>query len=294
MPFANPQDLVETEWLADHLDDPDLRIFDCTVFLRPDKDRGFRIESGQDAWTESHIAGSGFIDLANDLSDKQASLRFTMPSASQFAAAMGRYGIGNDTRVILYDRAGAMWAARIWWMLRAMGFDNAALLNGGWKKWRDEGRAVSADAPAYPPATFAASPRVALMAAQPDVLAGIDDGATCIVNALSEEQHAGTVSPYGRPGHITSSVNVPAMGAGGVIDPETGAYRSADELQCMFADAGALQAGRVITYCGGGIAASSDAFVLTLLGHEHVAVYDASLSEWAADASLPMTNPAGT
>jgi thiosulfate/3-mercaptopyruvate sulfurtransferase len=291
MPFANPQYLVQTDWLAEHLNDPNLRVFDCTVFLRSDKDRGFRIESGREEWAESHIPGSGFVDLANDLSDQDATLRFTMPSAAQFAEAIGSYGISNDSHVILYDRAGAMWAARIWWMLRAMGFDNAALLNGGWKKWRDEGRAVSADAPTYPATTFTAALREGLIAAQPDVLTGIDDGATCIVNALSEEQHAGTVSPYGRPGHIASSVNVPAMGAGGVIDAETGAYKSAAELQSMFASAGALDAGRVITYCGGGIAASSDAFVLTLLGHENVAVYDASLSEWAADPALPMTNP---
>jgi thiosulfate/3-mercaptopyruvate sulfurtransferase len=288
MPFANPQYLIETDELAAQLDDPALRIYDCTVFLRRDPERGFRTESGREAWAESHIPGSGFIDLPDELSDRDADLRFMMPPAAQFESVLGPLGLGDDARVVLYDRAGSMWAARIWWMLRAMGFENAALLNGGWQKWSDEGRPVSSEAPAYPAATFHAAPRERLMAGKADVLAGIGDAASCIVNALSVEQHNGDVAPYGRAGHIAGSVNVPAVGDEGVLNPSTGAFRPAEELERLFRESGALDAGRVITYCGGGIAASSDAFLLTLLGHEDVAVYDASLSEWAADESLPM------
>ena len=288
MPFANPNALVETDWLTQHLDDADLRIFDCTVYLRRDPETGFRIEPGREAWAEAHIPGSGFIDLAGDLSDPDTALRFMMPPVAQFEEAMGRYGVGNDARVILYDRAGSMWAARIWWMLHAMGFDNAALLDGGWKKWSDEGRPVSTDASPYPAATFEARPRSELFATKDEVLQAVGDGGSCLINALSEEQHSGEVAPYGRPGHIASSVNVPAMGDNGVIDPGSGAFRPAAELAAMFSGVGADQSKRVITYCGGGIAASNDAFVLSLLGYQNVAVYDASLSEWAADPSLPM------
>ena len=117
------------------------------------------------------------------------------------------------------------------------------------------------------------------------MLAGIGDGATCVLNALTEEQHRGGGVHYGRPGRIRASVNVAARD---LVDPATHAYLPADVLRGKFAVVGALEADRVITYCGGGIAASSDAFVLTLLGQDDVSVYDASLSEWARDPSLPM------
>jgi thiosulfate/3-mercaptopyruvate sulfurtransferase len=171
-------------------------------------------------------------------------------------------------------------------MLRAMGFDDAAVLDGGWKKWTAEGRPVSTVAPTYPRATFVARPRPGLIASKDDVLAAVGDGATCIVNALTPGQHSGDGgATYGRAGHIASSVNVSARD---IIDRETGAYLSESVLRERFSAVGATSAGRVITYCGGGIAATSDALVLTLLGHENVAVYDGSLSEWARDLGLPM------
>jgi thiosulfate/3-mercaptopyruvate sulfurtransferase len=209
-----------------------------------------------------------------------------MPPAEQFAEAMGRAGVGDGVRVVLYDRAVNMWAARVWWMLRAFGFDDAAVLNGGWKRWTVEGRPVAADDGARPARRFVARPRPDVMADRQAVLAGVGDRATCLLNALTPEQHAGTGGvTYGRPGRIAGSTNVAARD---LVDPGTHAYLPADTLREKFEAAGALDAGRVITYCGGGIAASSDAFVLTLLGKDDVAVYDASLSEWAADPSLPM------
>ena len=131
-----------------------------------------------------------------------------------------------------------------------------------------------------------ARPRPELFVGKREVLAGLGERATCVLNALSEEQHRGTEGvTYGRPGRIAGSANVAARS---LVDPTTHAYLPADTLRARFAAAGVLEAERVITYCGGGIAASSDAFVLGLLGHDRVAVYDASLSEWAADSSLPM------
>lgn len=118
-----------------------------------------------------------------------------------------------------------------------------------------------------------------------DVVAAIEDRGSCLLNALTAEEHAGTVARYGRPGRIPASVNVPTVA---LVDPVTHAYLPAKQLRAQFAAAGALDCGRVITYCGGGIAASSDAFVLTLLGVANIAVYDGSLLEWAADPTLPM------
>ncbi len=281
----HPEYLVETEWLADHLEDPTLRVLECTTILHPLPDGGYRAESGRATWETGHIPGSAFADLTGNLSDQTSALRFMMPPAEQLGAAMGALGVGDGTRVVLYDRAVNMWAARVWWMLRAVGFDNAAVLNGGWRKWTLEGRAVSTDPCPYPPGRFVPRPRPELFADKSAVLAGLGDKATCVLNALTEEQHRGTGGvTYGRPGRIAGSANLAARS---LVD-STHAYLPLDELRERFTESGALASGRVITYCGGGIAASSDAFVLAMLGHDDVAVYDASLSEWAADPSLPM------
>ena len=283
--------LATTDWLAGHLGDPQLRVLECTVFLRPrdDGQPGYAVVPATKEFEEGHIPGAVYADLANDLSDRSSQLRFMMPPAAQFAEAMGRYGVGDNSTVVLYDRAGNMWAARIWWMLRAMGFDGARVLDGGWSAWTAEGRPTETGPAAVPPkATFTARTRPELWATKEDVLASIESGQGCIVNALNEAQHRGEVAPYGRPGHIRRSTNVPAMGSHGVVDPATQKYQSVDRIRARFEEAGARPGERLITYCGGGIAASSAAFAATMAGYTNVAVYDASLSEWAADPSLPM------
>ncbi len=282
--------LVTTEWLAANHARPEVRVLECTVHLRPRDDGrpGYAIIPGSDDFAEGHIPGAVFADLHNDLSDHSSELRFMMPPAGQFAEAMGRYGVGDESHVVLYDRAGNMWAARIWWMLRAFGFDRASVLDGGWTQWTAEGRPVSSRAPSPRPVTFTARPRPGLIATKDEVLAAIESGQACIVNALNGAQHRGEVAPYGRPGRIKGSVNVPAMGAAGIVDPATQRYFPADEIRRRFEAAGARPGQRLITYCGGGIAASSAAFAAIMAGFEDVALYDASLSEWAADPSLPM------
>lgn len=282
--------LATAEWLAEHLGDPAVRILECTVFLLPNEAGrpGYTAVSGRDEWVNGHIPGSVYADLPNDLSDREQPLRFMMPSAHQFAEAMGRYGVGDEMAVVLYDRQSNMWAARVWWMLRAFGFDNARVLDGGWTGWVVEGRPVSTDASTPLPAKFTPAPRPALIATREDVLAAMAAGQTCIVNALNSAQHRGDVAPYGRPGRIPGSGNVPAMGGHGLVDPATQCYHPTAEIRRRFEEAGAKPDERVITYCGGGIAASSAAFAATMAGFSDVAVYDASLSEWAADPSLPM------
>ena len=284
-----PPFLVETEWLAAHLHDPDLRILDCTVLSEhhPDPSQFYLWSSGRERWAAGHIPGAVYADLLHELSAPDGRLWFTMPSAEQFAAVMSGYGVGEDTRVVLYDSIRTLWAARVWWMLRAFGFDQAAVLNGGWRKWSTEGRPVSTDPPAYPRGRFIPRPRPQLIADKAAVLAAIGDGRTCLINALTPEQHRGDpgVVDYGRAGHIAASVNVCAMD---LVARENHAYLPEADLRKRFAEADATTAERVITYCGGGIAASSAALVLSLLGVSDVAVYDGSLQEWAADPTLPM------
>ena len=282
----NPPLLVETDWLAAHLADPDLRIFDGTTYLDPDPVRVYTVRSGRPDWERGHIPGAGHLDLQGELSDTASPLRFTMPPAGEFAAVMSRHGVGEGTRVVLYSAGSIIWATRIWWMLRAFGFDAAAVLNGGLDKWQAEGRPLSTEPSRHAPARFVARPRPELIATTAEVAAAIGDGRTAIVNALTARQHTGEGGVhYGRPGRITGSVNVPAHR---LVDAQTKAFRPAGDLAALFAAAGADGAERVITYCGGGIAASADAFVLTMLGHSRVAVYDGSLSEWANDLAAPM------
>ena len=283
------QFVVETEWLAGHLDDPQVRVFDCTVMLsapRPGKAQAPL--TGAERYWAGHIPGAAFIDVAAALSTP-SDLRFTFPSAEIVEQTMSELGVDDETQVVLYDSQGTMWATRVWWILRAYGFDRAAILNGGSGKWLAEDRAVTSAPAELRQATFTARPREGLLATRAEVEAAIESGGSCIIDALPKEQYEGEVNGYGRPGHIPSATNVPF---GATRDRETGAFLPDAELRAMFEQAGALSGGRVITYCGGGIAATLDAFLLTRMGVQDVAVYDGSLSEWTADPSLPLVTGA--
>lgn len=271
--------LVSSDWLARHLGEPDLRVVDVTVQITPT----FQIRSGRADWERSHIPGAVFADLL-ELSDPDApAFLFRMPSAERFAAGMGRLGIGDRTRVVLYDARENMWATRLWWMLRAFGFDDAAVLDGGWTSWQREGRPTCSVPCAYPTATFTARPRGGVVVGKQEVFAAMHDPDVRIVSALGRRSHRGEINEYGRPGHIPGAANVSAWAT---IDRATQRYRPEAELRALFAPV--LEARRIITYCGAGAAASSDAFVLHLLGHPDVAVYMGGLLEWCADRELPM------
>ena len=286
MPHTRPELLVDTASLEAALADPALRVFDCTVQLVPDPPGRYRVVSGREGYSSVHVPGAGFLDLVGELSDPDSRLPFTFPSAGRFADAMSRHGVGPGVRVVLYSRGSPMWAARVWWMLRAFGFDDAVLLDGGIEKWNKEGRRVSSAACAYPAARFEPRPRPELIASRAAVLAAIGDRAACIIDALPEQSFRGEgPSAYGRAGHIASSVNAPFTR---LVRAEDQTLKTAEELRSLFTGIGLQGDQRAITYCGGGIAASLAAFALVLVGHPEVALYDGSLSEWAPDPSLPM------
>ena len=171
-------------------------------------------------------------------------------------------------------------------MLRAFGFDNVAVLNGGWTKWTAEGKAVSTASPDYPKAQFVAAPQPELIAVRARVEAAIGRDDSCLVNALDPDEFAGRPPHrYARPGRIPTSVNVPFATT---TDPDTHVFASDDDLQKTFDTVGATHKDEVICYCGGGIAASSTALALIRLGVDNVSVYDGSLMEWTGDPSLPL------
>jgi thiosulfate/3-mercaptopyruvate sulfurtransferase len=273
--------LVTAGWLGEHLDDPDLVVLDCTVHLEMTEGGGFQILSGRADYDGGHIPSAGFADLMDDLSDGESPFRFALPTPEQFRAAMGALGVGNDSRVVLYDRMGSAWAARVWWMLRWVGFDRAAVLDGGLGAWTAEGRPLSTEPADQPAKELTVSLRPALIADRDEVLAAVDDGDVWLVDAMPAPHFRGEMTLYDRPGHIPGASNIPSFS---LLD-DSGRYRPHDELVAMHdGDRDA----RVITYCGGGISASSNAFVMTRLGFTDVAVYMASLQEWAADPANPL------
>lgn len=278
---AGMDSLVSAEWLRKHLDDPDLVVLDCTVTVRFDEEGNYQIVNGRGNYDEGHIPNAGFADLLGELSEESSPLMFAVPSPERFAAVMGALGVGDDSRVVLYSRGSSSWPARVWWMLRWIGFDNAALLDGGQEAWTSAGYELSTDPGNRPAKSLTVNLRPELIVDRDEVFAAIDDDSVDIIDALSEAQYRGETNNYGRPGHIPGASNVPAMS---LVD-ESGRYKAQNELEKLFTGD---RDRRTITYCGGGIAASADAFIMTRLGYKDVAVYTASLQEWAADPANPL------
>jgi thiosulfate/3-mercaptopyruvate sulfurtransferase len=280
--------LISTQALADSLKRADgsrpLRLFDATVHLRPAQPGPYVVESGRADYEAAHIPSAAFIDLGQELSDTRSKLRFTMPPVAHLEAALSAAGLSSGDDCVVYSSSSPMWATRLWWMLRSLGFD-AAVLDGGLAKWRAEGRALTGGSERYPPGRFQARFDAARWADKDEVLRCIGSDAVCTINALTASVHAGTAElNYGRKGHIRGSVNVPYPS---LLDVD-GCFKPAAELHALFDGTGAFERRRVICYCGGGISATMDALALHRAGHADVAVYDGSLAEWARDPALPM------
>jgi thiosulfate/3-mercaptopyruvate sulfurtransferase len=282
--------IVSTEWLQQHLHDPGVRVFECTTYLLyrpPGSDAPYDVGSGRADYASQHIAGAAFLDLQNDLSDCDSPphLRFRMLPLPDLARAFARQGIGDGLRVVLYTRGAMQWATRVWWMLRAVGFDTASVLDGGFEKWQREGRPLASGAQRYAEASLTPRPRPELFVDKAQVRAAMDDRSCRLINALAADLHRGDNARYGRPGHIPGSVNLPAAA---LIDPTHNTVLAPAAVRDAFDAAGVDPAGPTLVYCGGGSAATLDAFLMHQLGYAEVSVYDASMSEWARDESLPM------
>lgn len=280
-PVPMPDTLVSAEWLKQHIDDPDLVVLDATVIIEPDADGNLRAINGRANFESGHIPTAGFADLMGSLSDPDSPLQFGMPSPEQFAAAMGNLGVGDDSRVVLYDNMGSSWAARVWWMLRWIGFDRAALLDGGLAAWTEAGGDLSTGPVERVPRSLTINLRPEMIADQEEVRAAIVDEAVRLIDSMPAIHFRGEWTMYDQPGHIPGAINAPVSS----LFDESGRFRPVNELAALFGDD---KDQRTITYCGGGIAASADAFVLTQLGFKDVAIYAASLQEWTANPENPM------
>lgn len=286
--MSHPAALITTEQLAAMLGDPNLRIYDCTTYnesVPPGSEVPYRAVPGDKSFAAGHIPGAGFLDLQGEFSDASSQQFFMMPDVTQLEAAFGRHGLDASSTIVLYSIGTMMWSTRFWWMLRALGID-AQVLDGGFDKWKEEGRPIEMGAPkGYPATTFKATLRAGLFVDKTTVKARIGDSSTVIVNALGPQFHRGLEpSRYGRPGRVPGSVNVPAAT---LVNADKTLTNLADAA-AKFAAQGITRDRTVICYCGGGISATIDLFLLTQLGYDKLALYDASMGEWARDPALPI------
>jgi thiosulfate/3-mercaptopyruvate sulfurtransferase len=287
MPYADPDALVSTEFLAAHLDDPSICIVDGS-FKMP----GVTPTAAED-YRKQHIPGAVFFDI-NEVADHADTLPHMLPSPEQFAADMERLGIGDDQRVVVYDSAGLMSAARVWWMLRVFGHDKVAVLDGGLPKWLAEGRPVEARIPSPAPRPFRASFNGELVRSKAQIRANLASKGEQVLDARAAPRFTGSVAeswPGRRPGRIPGSFNLPYDQ---ITDATTRTLLPAEKLKALFAAAGIDLARPVVTSCGSGVTACALAFGLHLLGHPAVAVYDGSWAEWGLPGDTPVeTGPVG-
>lgn len=286
--MSQPTALITTEQLASILGDPNLRLYDCTTYnepVRPGSDVPYRTVPGDKTFAAGHIPGADFLDLQGEFSDTSVQQFFMMPGVAQLEAAFGRHGADASKIIVLYSIGTMMWSTRFWWMLRSLGVD-ARVLDGGFDKWREEGRPVETGAPkGYPATTFKATLRAGFFVDKNTVKARIGDPSTVTVNALGPQFHKGLEpSRYGRPGRVPGSVNVSAA----TLVNADKTLTSLADAEAKFAAAGVTRDKNVILYCGGGISATIDLFLLAQLGYDKLTLYDASMGEWARDPALPI------
>ena len=283
-----PNAIVNCEWLAEKINNDNIRTYDCTTYLHyrdNDPSLPYVVESGREQYEKSHIPNSSYIDLQSDLSDKDSPYRFTMPDLKILSESFKKIGIGENFHTILYSRNGTQWSARIWWMLRSVGVDNVSILDGGFNEWVRLGLPTSDKILTFSESNFNFKPRDDIFIGKDPVIKALEDKNTKILNSLTEDIHKGQNPRYGRPGRIPNSLNIPFHK---LLDPETGKFLGAEELLDIFEQNKIGYENKIINYCGGGIAASLEAFVLYQLGYKNLKIYDNSLSEWAIDESLPM------
>jgi thiosulfate/3-mercaptopyruvate sulfurtransferase len=285
--YTNSHLLIETHELESKLETGNQRIIDCNVEMGYPKEGGYDIKSGYEFYRESHVPGALFLDLTVDLSDHKSNLNFMLPSAAQFSSVVGKAGVSNNHDIVLYSKGANYWATRLFLMFRAYGCNNVRVLNGGWDKWCNENRPTTQEITLYPEEVFNSFLQPYQIIGKKEVQKSMNGENTCIINALSPDIFSGKkFQPhYGRPGHITGSVN---LYSSELINKNDMTFINPELMREKFHSVSALKKNKVIAYCGGGISATTTIFGLLLLGKKNVALYDGSLTEWGNDPDLPM------
>ena len=276
--------LVSTEWLASELGKNDLRVVDASLFL-PDHGRNARTE-----FEAAHIPGAVFMDL-DEIVDTSSGLPHMLPPAEKFASRMQALGLGDGSRIVVYDNSPLKSSARAWFMLKVFGAHEVAILDGGFAKWQSEGRAVESGKPVVRHRHFTAWEDKGLVRTLDQMVENVKTKAEQVLDARPAGRFAGT-DPEPRPGlrggHMPGARNLPH----GELFNADGTWKRGDELRAAFTSAGIDLDRPVTTTCGSGITAAVLAFGMHLLGKKDVALYDGSWSEWGAQANTPVVTGA--
>ena len=268
--YARPELLVDTAWLAQHLNDPDIRIVDMRA-------RGY---------ADGHIPEAVFLDN-NWIRNPKAPPTF-LPTPQEFEALMARLGISNTTRVIAYDERGGIYATRLWWIMNHYGHSNVAVVNGGWVKWTAEQRAITTSTPTVTPAKFSVTPGTVKVATADQVKAAINNPKIKLVDARTQAEIEGKdLRNIKRGGYIESSVPVYWEDT---LDATTKAFKPAAEIARLYRDKGITAKDDVLVYCQVGMRASHDLFTLALIGHDltKLSNYYGAWEEWGNREDTPI------
>ena len=277
--------LVATNWLAENLNDPSIRIVDAS----------WRMPGAGDAsldYARRHITGAVFFDI-DAISDEASPLPHMLPTSSAFSDAVGKLGISNDHHVIVYDDEGLFSAARAWWMFRAMGHKPVSVLNGGLPKWRREFRPIEATPVKHAPADYTASLQQSLIASADDIVASLSDDDTQIADARPPGRFIGVdTEPRAglRSGHMPGAYNIPFK----ALLTETGELKSADIIFDILNKAGIDLNKKIITSCGSGVTAAIISLALDHIGYVAPRLYDGSWAEWGDASNDPSLFPIET
>lgn len=276
----DPKTLVSTDWLAAHLKDPDLRVLDASWYL-PDAGRDARRE-----YEAFHIPGARFFDI-DEISDQRSSLPHTVPPVEKFMSRMRAMGVGDGHQVVVYDGAGIFSAARVWWTFRLMGKTDVAVLDGGFPKWRAEGREIEDMPPVVRDRHMTVSRQNQLVKDVTQVAHASKLREAEIIDARSAARFKGEApEPRAglRSGHIPGSKNVPFA----TLLDGNGTMKPVPELRAVFEAAGVDLSKPAITTCGSGVTAAVLSLALERIGHRNHALYDGSWAEWGMFDDLPV------